>query len=174
VETPRGGLILPGYLTEMAAYNAWQNGVVVGHLDALSETERTEDRGLFFGSLHRTFDHIATIDRWILDVVGDVGVRAIDLKDMVFSDWSALRAERDRLDRRIDAVAARADQAWLDGVIEIESRSFGRTRRIPRGLYLVQMFNHQTHHRSQITAALWQMGIDYGGTDIPFRPDSPY
>ncbi|WP_420346773.1 DinB family protein [Pelagibius sp.] len=174
MEPSRGGLILPGYLNEMAAYNAWQNGAVVGHLDALGEAERTAERGLFFGSLHRTFDHIATIDRWILDVVEGVGVRAIDLKELVFADWADLKAERARLDRRIDAVAARADQAWLDGVIEIESRSFGRTRRIPRGLYLVQMFNHQTHHRSQITGALWQMGINYGGTDIPFRPDSPY
>ena len=174
MEPPRGGLIMPGYLTEMAAYNAWQTGVIVGHLDALGQAERTADRGLFFGSLHRTFDHIATIDRWILDVVEGVGLQAIDLKDMVFSDWSDLKAERGRLDRRIDALAAHADQPWLDGVIEIESRSLGRSRRIPRGPYLVQMFNHQTHHRSQITAELWRMGIDYGGTDIPFRPDSPY
>jgi DHA1 family bicyclomycin/chloramphenicol resistance-like MFS transporter len=36
------------------------------------------------------------------------------------------------------------------------------------------MFNHATHHRSQATTALWAMGIDYGCTDIPFRPDSPY
>ncbi|YAF94156.1 MAG: DinB family protein [Nodularia sp. CChRGM 3473] len=32
------------------------------------------------------------------------------------------------------------------------------------------MFNHQTHHRSQITSELHKMGIDYGCTDLPYNP----
>jgi uncharacterized damage-inducible protein DinB len=37
----------------------------------------------------------------------------------------------------------------------------------------VQMFNHATHHRGQLTTLLTQMGRDIGATDIPFmeRPD---
>jgi uncharacterized damage-inducible protein DinB len=30
------------------------------------------------------------------------------------------------------------------------------------------MFNHQTHHRGQVTTLLSQMGLDMGTTDIPF------
>jgi len=30
------------------------------------------------------------------------------------------------------------------------------------------MFNHQTHHRGQVTTLLSQMGLDVGPTDIPF------
>jgi len=32
------------------------------------------------------------------------------------------------------------------------------------------MFNHQTHHRGQLTTLLNQMGVDPGVTDIPWLP----
>jgi uncharacterized damage-inducible protein DinB len=32
------------------------------------------------------------------------------------------------------------------------------------------MFNHQTHHRGQLTTLLMQMGVDPGETDIPWSP----
>jgi uncharacterized damage-inducible protein DinB len=34
----------------------------------------------------------------------------------------------------------------------------------------MQMFNHQTHHRGQITTLLSQIGIDIGETDLPLTP----
>jgi uncharacterized damage-inducible protein DinB len=34
----------------------------------------------------------------------------------------------------------------------------------------MQMFNHQTHHRGQVTALLMQSGIDPGITDLPWAP----
>jgi uncharacterized damage-inducible protein DinB len=30
------------------------------------------------------------------------------------------------------------------------------------------MFNHQTHHRGQVTTLLTQQGYDIGATDLPF------
>ena len=35
---------------------------------------------------------------------------------------------------------------------------------------LAHLFNHQTHHRGQVTTLLSQMGLDIGSTDIPFMP----
>jgi uncharacterized damage-inducible protein DinB len=32
------------------------------------------------------------------------------------------------------------------------------------------MFNHQTHHRGQLTTLLKQLGVDPGVTDIPWLP----
>lgn len=171
---PQSGLIMPGYVMEMAAHNAWQNGVVFGLVDPLDDEERRRDRGMFFGSIHHTLDHIVAVDGWILDTLDGVPPQSFDMKDIQSPDWEELKAARSELDARIEALAARTDQGWLDGILEIESESLGRVRRIPRGLYVVQMFSHQTHHRSQVTAELWRLGIDYGSTDIPFRPDSPY
>ncbi|MBW8882763.1 MAG: DinB family protein, partial [Asticcacaulis sp.] len=40
------------------------------------------------------------------------------------------------------------------------------------GLVLSHVFNHQTHHRGQITTLLSQMGLDIGVTDLaPLVPD---
>ncbi|MEO8181288.1 MAG: DinB family protein [Deltaproteobacteria bacterium] len=35
---------------------------------------------------------------------------------------------------------------------------------------MLQMFNHQTHHRGQVHAILTRLGVDMGPTDIPLLP----
>ncbi len=35
------------------------------------------------------------------------------------------------------------------------------------GEFLQHIFNHQTHHRGQLTCILSQFGLDYGCTDLP-------
>ena len=38
------------------------------------------------------------------------------------------------------------------------------------GHILATLFNHQTHHRGQVSTLLSQQGIDVGITDIPMLP----
>lgn len=40
----------------------------------------------------------------------------------------------------------------------------------PRWVMVAQIFDHQTDHRSQVTSAFHTMDIDYGATDILWRP----
>jgi len=35
---------------------------------------------------------------------------------------------------------------------------------------VVQMFNHQTHHRGQVHALLTSFGVDMGPTAVPVTP----
>ena len=42
----------------MAAYNRWQNRALYGEADALSDAERKQQRGAFFGSIHGTLSHL--------------------------------------------------------------------------------------------------------------------
>jgi uncharacterized damage-inducible protein DinB len=167
-------MITPACFQEMARYNAWQNGVVYGLVDGLDDAERGRDRGLFFGSLHRTLDHILMVDTALLDLLESGAMAAFDPKRSLHDAWAPLQAARAALDDRIEALSTRHDQAWLDSVVTVDSRLLGRRRHIPRGLYVMQLFNHQTHHRAQVTAELFRMGLDYGVTDIPFRPGSPW
>lgn len=167
-------MITPAYFREMAAYNIWQNGNVMPLLEAMSEAERNKDRGLFFKSLHRTFDHIAMCDTWFLDTLQDRTPIPFKPDRVLHDDWSELRTARAALDREIASLADAITQAWCDSVIEAHSVTLNRIRRIPRGLWVMQMFNHQTHHRSQLTTGLHMMGLAYGNTDIPFRPGSGF
>ena len=50
------------------------------------------------------------------------------------------------------------------------SKVDGRRRTVPRWVLVVHVFNHQTHHRGQVTTLLSQMGLDMGSTDLPFMP----
>ena len=46
----------------------------------------------------------------------------------------------------------------------------GATRTLPSWILVAHLFNHQTHHRGQLTALLSQLGLDPGPTDLPFMP----
>jgi len=167
-------MITPAWFREMAEYNKWQNANVLPLLDAMSEQERTKDRGLFFKSLHRTFDHIAMCDTWFLDTLQDRTPVPFTPDRVLHNDWPSLRETRHRMDREIIDLANAITQAWCDSIIEAHSVTLNRLRRIPRGLWVTQMFNHQTHHRSQLTTGLHMMGLKYGTTDLPFRPGSGF
>ncbi|MEM6581636.1 MAG: DinB family protein [Pseudomonadota bacterium] len=46
-----------------------------------------------------------------------------------------------------------------------------RAHTFPAWILVAHMYNHQTHHRGQLTTVLSQMGYDYGATDLPFMPE---
>ncbi|MEQ8371296.1 MAG: DinB family protein [Alphaproteobacteria bacterium] len=161
-------MITPDFVREMAHYNRWQNTRVFGFCDTLSDQERRADRGMFFGSIHQTLVHIMNVDRWIMShPLGVPGVPAAG-----GDHWTDIKRDRAALDDFIDRLADRAE--WRSGVYERPGPDGAPPRRIPRPLFAVQLFSHQTHHRSQVTSELWKLGIDYGSTDIPFRPDAPW
>ena len=160
---------------EMALYNAWQNDKLYGICDGLSDDDRKQDRGLFFGSIHRTLDHILMVDRvlWDFTLTGQPA-RDWDPNRKVTDDYPTLRQARADFDSMLlDALRARPE-TWLDETVRYHHPRLGRDRAHPRQFTLMQMFNHGTHHRSQVTAALTQMGIDYGNTDLPYNPLSQY
>jgi uncharacterized damage-inducible protein DinB len=43
-------------------------------------------------------------------------------------------------------------------------------RVLPHWLLVTHLFNHQTHHRGQLTTLLSQLGYDPGVTDLPWMP----
>jgi uncharacterized damage-inducible protein DinB len=152
----------------MAEYNVWMNERLYALCERLDDAERRAERGAFFGSIHATLNHLAFGDLAALSrFTGDppkVPPLGVDL----YPDFAALHAARVALDRRIAAWAATVNAQWLAGTLTYTSVVDGRTRTLPRWALAAQMFNHQTHHRGQITTLLSQMGHDIGATDIPF------
>jgi uncharacterized damage-inducible protein DinB len=162
-------MVGPEYIREMALYNRWQNEQLYRHCAALGEVARTLERGMFFGSIHRTLDHIAMIDRAILHMVRTGERPQLDFQVITFTDFEELWRERQRLDAELSDLAREHDAAWL---ADKSNPTFKRSR----GFMMAQLFNHQTHHRSQVTSELHKLGIDYGCTDMPYNPylDAPH
>jgi uncharacterized damage-inducible protein DinB len=46
----------------------------------------------------------------------------------------------------------------------------GELAEVPQLGWWTHLFNHQTHHRGQLTTVLNQQCMDIGSTDLPFMP----
>ena len=161
---------------EMALYNKWQNETLFGHCAALSDKALRQDRGLFFGSILHTLDHILMVDVRLLDFVVSAAPPSapFEPRKRVYDDFEALSRARAAFDADLLSTIDGWDEAWFDDSISFHIEALGRTRTVPRPFYAMQMFNHATHHRSQVTSELHRLGIDYGNTDMPFNPLSQY
>jgi len=155
----------------MAAYNRWMNQRLYQTCASLADAERKRDRGAFFKSVHGTLNHLLYGDRaWMSRFTGrDLGWKGP--ADELYADFGELRAARAELDRLIEEWAARLDEGWLARDFTYTSRIDRRTRTLPAWLLVTHMFNHQTHHRGQLTTLLSQLGIDPGVTDLPWLPE---
>ena len=59
------------YVQRMARYNRWQNENLYGVADGLSDDERRRERGAWFGSIHKTFNHLLWGDQaWMYRLAG--------------------------------------------------------------------------------------------------------
>jgi uncharacterized damage-inducible protein DinB len=160
---------------EMALYNKWQNETLYGICDSLSDDVRKSERGLFFGSIHRTLDHILMVDRVLWDfTLSGTPPHAWDPNAKITDDYTMLRHERSAFDATLLEELRAHPETWLDEAVAYQHPRLGRERSHPRQFMLMQLFNHGTHHRSQVTSALHGMDIDHGNTDLPYNPLSQY
>ena len=164
-------MISPVHARTMAAYNRWMNERLYELCAGIPDADRKLDRGAFFKSVHGTLNHLLYGDRaWMSRFTGrDLGWQGP--ADELYADFAELRAARAGLDGLIENWVARLDEAWLAHDLTYTSRIDGRTRSLPAWLLVAHMFNHQTHHRGQLTTLLSQLGIDPGVTDLPWLPE---
>jgi uncharacterized damage-inducible protein DinB len=158
------------YCQAMAAYNGWMNRKVYEAAARLTDAERKADRGAFFRSIHSTLNHILWADRvWLPRFNGKTyPVEGIGVD--LYEDYGALLDARRAMDDEIAAWAAQLDAEQLSGTLTWFSGVAQREMSRPRWLCVTQMFNHQTHHRGQVTTLLKQAGMDPGPTDLPWAP----
>ena len=163
-------MITAAYCQTMAEYNAWMNERLYAVCDSISDDERKRDRGAFFGSIHRTLDHILFGDLAFMSRFTGDPAAVPELGVDLFGNFQELWLARSALDQRISDWSAELDRDWLEQELTFTSKVDGVSRTIAHWILVTQMFNHETHHRGQVTTLLSQMGLDVGSTDIPFMP----
>ena len=154
----------------MARYNRWMNGKLYACCDGVDDAERKRDRGAFFGSIHATLDHILYGDLAFMSRFTGDPPEAPELGVTQYEDFGELRRVREALDARIEDWAATVTDGWLREILTFVSKVDGAEKTYPHWVLVTHMFNHETHHRGQVTTLLSQMGIDIGTTDITFMP----
>jgi uncharacterized damage-inducible protein DinB len=154
----------------MAQYNDWMNARMYALCASLPDAELHKDRGAFFKSIYATLNHIVYGDLAFMSrFTGHPSIVPEPGADL-FGTFGRLRAERAALDQRILVWSESLSPAWLAESLTYASKIDGRTRTVPKWVLVTHMFNHQTHHRGQVTTLLAQMDLDIGTTDIPFMP----
>ena len=163
-------MITPEYARTLARYNRWMNGKLYDCAATLDDGARKADMGAFFKSIHGTLNHILLADRvWMGRFVGPLFVPQ-SLSQEMYADFGELRREREQTDTAIEAYAATLDDAKLRSTLEYRSISRPAPQSKPLGLALAHFFNHQAHHRGQVTTLLMQRGVDPGVTDLIAMP----
>ena len=144
----------------LSRYNRWMNGNLYAHAASLSDEQRKQNAGAFFKSIHHTLNHILLADRvWMGRLTGvHFAVRSLD--DELYSHFETLRAERVATDKTIIDWIDNLSESDLGAMLTYKRITGDQTASMPLRLVLTHFFNHQTHHRGQVTTLLSQQGID--------------
>lgn len=153
----------------LSRYNRWMNENLYRVCAEIPDEERKADRGAFFRSIHGTLNHLLLADRrwlgWFLDQ--PFLIRALDQE--LYGDFAELRSERRKTDAEIEAWVGSLTEDRLAQSLTITTLA-GAELTYPLWFALDHLFNHQTHHRGQITTLIFQLGYDTDPTDLHRLP----
>jgi uncharacterized damage-inducible protein DinB len=162
----------------MAQYNRWINRRLYAACDELTDFERKQNRGAFFGSIHNTLNHLVWGDRVWLQRFAAQGYSFSSLAPelltlpkgavhgtVLYEEWVALRSERERLDAAIEDWTHELPADFPMRMMRYQNFR-GAQREHLAWKALTHFFNHQTHHRGQVTTLLVQAGAEAGVTDL--------
>lgn len=161
----------------LATYNQNMNSNVYEAANRLAETDLVKERGAFFGSILGTLNHLIVGDtiwlkRFATHPCASVSLREVvelpkpvSLDQIVFKDFSHLSEHRAWLDRQIINWIGELSENDLNSVL-----SYHNTKGVPANKryssLVLHFFNHQTHHRGQVSTLLSQAGEGIGVTDL--------
>jgi uncharacterized damage-inducible protein DinB len=148
-----------------ARYNRWMNDKLYAVAGGLTGEERRRNMGAFFKSIHLTFNHLLLADRiWLARFGAGEPPKHRSLGDELYDDFDVLRSERTVTDGAITAFVATLTDEKLSAPISYSSSAGPQVH--PLWFAVSHMFNHQTHHRGQVTTLLFQLSHDPGTTDM--------
>lgn len=167
----------PQSVVLLARYNRWMNERLFGAAARLGHGELVADKGAFFGSILATLNHIAVADtvwlrRFARHEAGFPRLAPVEalphpasLTHPLADDLAGLADYRRTLDALIEHWADGLGPRHLEGELTYRNLAGVASRKPFAGL-VQHFFNHQTHHRGQVTTLLHQSGVDVGVTDL--------
>jgi len=159
-ESGAGGTApLRGYLASLARYHAWAMAKLYEHVDRLGESDYRKDAGLFFKSVHGTLNHLLVADTVWYPRFAEGVSNKVALDAELESDRAALRDRLLAAVPRWQGLVESFDAARLAEASTLDyTTTQGIAQSLPFAPTLGHVFNHATHHRGQVTAAVTAMG----------------
>ena len=146
------------YFSTLAGYSEWATRRLVQAVQAISEDDYRKDCGLFFKSIHGTLNHLLVGEHMLWYPRFAKGISPKVALDM------EAEPVRERLAQALKGGASNwlpLIESWpaerFDGKLSYTTTR-GQDVSLPFVATLAHVFNHGTHHRGQITAALTALG----------------
>ena len=168
---------MPSNFSLLARYNAEMNQRQFLAGQKLTNEELLLQRAAFFGSILGTMNHLIVADTLWLQRIAQhpkqfACLREISqrpkpssLAQLSYTNLSDWYAQRCVLDQWIIQLTNDLSATDLQSVLH-----YHRTDGTPGSKFLndvlTHFFNHQTHHRGQISTLFFQAGVDVGVTDL--------
>jgi uncharacterized damage-inducible protein DinB/GNAT superfamily N-acetyltransferase len=149
---------LKASLLTLAHYNAWATERLMKALAAVSDEDYRRDVGLFFKGIHGTLNHLRVGEQllwWPRFALGESNQIALDRE--IETDRARLAADLLQGTEAWTPTVAGFSDERLAGTLDYRS-SQGVPTSLPFLGALQHVFNHSTHHRGQISAALTARG----------------
>lgn len=156
------------HFLQLARYNVWATRRLLDAVALLPEADYRKDCGLFFKSVHGTLNHLLVGEHMLWYPRFARGVSpTVELNEEI-------EPERERLGQALKGGAANwlpLIESWpterFDGVLNYTNMR-GQAMSLPFAATLAHVFNHGTHHRGQISAALTACGMPAPELDLVF------
>jgi uncharacterized damage-inducible protein DinB len=156
------------HFTQLARYNVWATQQLLFALEPVHEVDYRRDLRLFFKSIHGTLNHLLVGEHLLWYARFAQGASPQLQLD------AEIEPDRERLGRVLMGGAANWEPqilAWpperFDGHLDYKT-SKGVPQSLPFAATLAHVFNHGTHHRGQISAALTALGQPAPALDLVF------
>jgi len=153
-----------------AKYNKWMNEHFYSLCDSISDEERKRDAGAFFKSIHGTLNHILLGDRlWMSRFLNtEFNIKSLDQE--LYSDYAELKKQRDITDNEIIRYIESLNEEIVNKPITFISKVNPSEHCYVLRDCILHFFQHQIHHRGQLSTLISQLGIDIGVTDLIWMP----
>ncbi len=146
------------HFNAQARYHAWATHRLLEAVSRVSAEDYQRDVGLFFKSIHGTLNHMLVAEHLLWYARFSKGASPVLALD------SEIEPHREHLAQALKGGSANWTPliaSWpterFDGELDYRT-SKGDPLSLPFAATLSHVFNHATHHRGQITAALTAMG----------------
>ncbi|CAG8463501.1 8887_t:CDS:2 [Paraglomus occultum] len=179
-------------LTRLARYNVWAHTQLLQAVKNVSDEHYKAHAGLFFRSIHGTLNHLLLADKiWYARLTSAIDTHEYasnrefwvktegqDPHDSTGCIWEEYITNRKELEKMIieqaklwiPLVASEPDDLTLSSAV-LEHRKMGGTLvRRSKLECLIHIFNHATHHRGQVTAAITRFGYKSPVLDLAACP----
>lgn len=155
-------------LLVMAQYNIWATQRLVQHLHLVSDEDVYRDVGLFFKSIFGTLNHLLLGEHYLWYSRFSAGTSpSYSLSESITSDRTACFEQLTTKSQHwIDFIATLTDEQLM-GRLNYK-RVNGEELCLPFTATLMHVFNHGTHHRGQVTAALTALGYACPALDLVY------